>query len=164
MIYNIYDDGIDICLFVCLFVCLFQYRYVPCMVYLPTFTPKNHPNLGKSTIHGACGICHDMFFHGILKPHAGHGPHLVRWRRGHPQSRRSPENHGKTRGKPGESHGHIEEIWHLKGHPMRIGDLLPPPLQRTLRAPKWAWARNLGWGYSVLGKPERPSFGGAKRI
>ena len=102
MIYNIYDGGIDICLFVCLFVCLFQYRYVPCMVYLPTFTPKNHPNLGKSTIHGACGICHDMFFHGILKPHAGHGPHLVRWRRGHPQSRRSPENHGKTRGKPGE--------------------------------------------------------------
>ena len=30
----------------------------PCMEYLPTFTPKNHPNVGKYTIHGASG--HDI--------------------------------------------------------------------------------------------------------
>ena len=28
----------------------------PRMEYLPTFTPNNHPNVGKYTIHGASGI------------------------------------------------------------------------------------------------------------
>ena len=29
----------------------------PGMVYLPTFTIKNQPNVGKYTIHGAYGFC-----------------------------------------------------------------------------------------------------------
>ena len=35
-----------------------QHPYAPCMEYLPTFTiiyPKNHPNVGKYTIHGSYG-------------------------------------------------------------------------------------------------------------
>ena len=32
------------------------YPYHPCMAYLPTFTIKNQPNVGKYTIHGWYGI------------------------------------------------------------------------------------------------------------
>ena len=35
---------------------IYTYLYHPCMVYLPTFTHKNQPNVGKYTIHGWYGI------------------------------------------------------------------------------------------------------------
>jgi hypothetical protein len=39
------------------------------MVYLPTFIyPKNHPNVGKYTIHGAYG-----YYINIFPVHSNHG-------------------------------------------------------------------------------------------
>ena len=36
--------------------CQVSYPYAPCMEYLPTFTLKIDPNVGKYSIHGASGI------------------------------------------------------------------------------------------------------------
>ena len=42
----------------------FTIPYAPCMEYLPTFTPKNQPNVGKYAIHGASG--HNFLFSAMI--------------------------------------------------------------------------------------------------
>ena len=47
-----------------------HHRHAPCMEYLPTFAPKNHPNVGKYTIHGSYG--HYNFSCSVMFPLSAH--------------------------------------------------------------------------------------------